>query len=151
MKTSKYLTCMVKDFFTAFGGLTITAAVFLAVYSVEAIESTMLWQLVLAASAYTLFKYAFVNKCELSKKAQLINITVCTVLGDFMIVLWMFWFSPSKLMDKSLMMMYIAVIFIVKGAVYAMMYIDGHQQAKQVNEKLNEYQKLADTRTFSNS
>jgi hypothetical protein len=31
------------------------------------------------------------------------------------------------------------VILIVKGAVFAMMYIDGQRQAKQLNEKLSEY------------
>ncbi len=150
MKISKYLTCMLKDFFMVYGCLAIIVSIFLGIYSVETMNSTVLWQLILIAAAYTLFKFAFANKYELAKKAQLINFTLCSVLASIMVVLWLFLFSPSKIMDRNLMMMYVAIIFIVKGAVYAMMYTDGHKQAKQLNEKLNQYRELAEADTFYN-
>lgn len=151
MKISKYLTCMLKDFFMAYGCLAIIASIFLGIYSLETMRSALLWQLILIAAAYTLFKFAFANKYELPKKAQLVNFTLCSILASIMVVLWLFLFSPSKMMDKSLLLMYVSVILVVKGAVYAMMYADGHKQAKQLNEKLNEYRETAEADTFFNS
>ncbi|MBP2631024.1 MAG: hypothetical protein H6Q70_1652 [Firmicutes bacterium] len=54
-----------------------------------------------------------------------------------MVVLWLCLFSPN--IDSDVVILYILVILIVKGAVFAMMYIDGQRQAKQLNEKLSEY------------
>ena len=139
MKINKYLGCFFKDLLTACGALMIIVSLFLMTHSTEIIKTSLLWQIILIASAYTFFKFAFVNKYELSKKAQLISFTICSTLADIMVVLWLCLFSPGKITDKNLIVIYIIVIFIVKGAVYTMMYLDGHKQAKQLNEKLGEY------------
>ena len=139
MKISKYLGYILKDFFAAYGCLMVIVAMYLAIYSTETISTSLLFQIILAASAYTLFKFALVNKYELGKKAQMISFTVCFILADVMILIWLWFFSPGKILDKNLLILYFLIILVVKGAVYAMMYIDSQAQAKQLNEKLREY------------
>jgi hypothetical protein len=70
MKISKYLSYMLKDFFGAFGCLMIIIVIYLGIYSTESIKISLLWQIIIVASAYTFIKFAFVNKYELGKKAQ---------------------------------------------------------------------------------
>jgi apolipoprotein N-acyltransferase len=139
MKISKYLACFFKDFFTTCGCLMVITSMFLTTYSTETIEASTLFQIILVALSYTFFKFAFANKYELGKKAQMISFAICFMLADMPIILWLFLFSPGKILDINVLITYILVILIVKGAVYAMMYIDGNKQAKQVNEKLSEY------------
>lgn len=139
MKLSEYLKYLMKDFFIACGFLMIIVVIFLGIYSTETIKASLLWQVILVASAYTFFKFAFVNKYELGKKAQLISFYICSSLADIMVILWLCLFSTNKNIDKNLFIVYIIVILVTKGLVYAMTYIDGHTQAKQLNEKLIEY------------
>ncbi len=139
MKISKYLGYILKDFFTAFGGLIIIVLMYLTIYSVETISASLLFQMILFAAAFTLFRYALINKFELTKKAQMISFFVCSTLADIMIMIWLFFFSPGRIHDLSLILIYFIVIICVKGGVYAMMYIDGKAQEKQLNEKLREY------------
>lgn len=139
MKISKYLKLLVKDFFTTSGFLIVITAIFLNLYLVETIKSSLLWQIILLSLAYTFFKFAFVNKYDFGKKVQMINFTIFSVLADLTVLLWLWLFSPSKIVDINLMIIYTIVILLVKGMVYVMMYIDGNKQAKQLNEKLSEY------------
>ena len=139
MKISKYLGYILKDFFTAFGGLIIIVLMYLTIYSVETISASLLFQMILFAAAFTLFRYALINKFELTKKAQMISFFVCSTLADIIIMIWLFFFSPGRIHDLSLILIYFIVIICVKGGVYAMMYIDGKAQEKQLNEKLREY------------
>jgi hypothetical protein len=142
MKISKYLGYILKDFLVAYGCLIIVVAIFVAIYSTETINSSLLGQIILIASAYTFFKFALVNKYALGKKAQMINFFICFVLADVMIILWLWFFNSSKIIDKSLLIIFALVILVVKGAVYAMIYIDGQIQAKQLNEKLSVYKRV---------
>ncbi|MGG6313942.1 hypothetical protein [Paenibacillus macerans] len=141
MKISRYLTYLVKDWLVAGGCLTVIAAVYLSLTSSKNLPASLLWQIIIAASAFTFYKYALVNKHEpaLSKKIQMISFAICYVLAAIMIVLWLWLFSPNPMINTEQMLIYITVILVVKGLVYAMMYIDGHQQAKQLNQKLSEY------------
>lgn len=139
MKISKYMECILKDFFEAYGCLMVIVAIYLRIYSLEIISTSLLFQIILAALAYTFFKFALVNKYELEKKAQMISFYICFVLADVMVLIWLWFFSPGKIMDKNLIIIYFIIILVVKGAVYAMMYIDGKTQAKKLNEKLREY------------
>ena len=139
MKPSKYLRYISKDFFQACGFLMIINAIFLRIYSTNTIKTSLLWQIILGALAYTFFKCALVNEHELGKKAQMINFTICSLLADIMVILWLWFFSPSKAVDINLIIFYIIVIVIVKIGVYALMYNNGKQQAKQLNEKLSNY------------
>ena len=141
MKFSKYLKGFMKEFSIAYGCLMVIAVIFLSVYSIETISTSLLWQLIMAAAAFTFVKFAFVNKYDLGKKSQMSNFFICSTLADLIVVLWLFFFSPGRINDKSLILIYIIVILIVKGVVYAMTYIDGQTQAKLVNEKLSEYKK----------
>lgn len=113
--------------------------VFLGINSQVIIESSLLCQIILVASAFTFFKFAFVNKYELEKTSQMLNLLVCSTLADIMIMLWLHFFSPSKVFDLNLIIAYIVVILIVKGFIYVVTYIDGQKQAKQLNEKLSMY------------
>ena len=144
MKISNYLVGILKDFFTAFGFLIAITSIFWGLYAVETIESALIWQMIPLALSLTFFKYAFVNKYHLVKKAQLINFSICSLLASIMIILWLFLFSPGRIMDQNLAILYIIIIFIVMGAAHAMMYADGHKQAEQLNKKLHEYQNTSE-------
>lgn len=139
MRFSQYLKYFLKDTFKASGCLMIITAIFLELNSIETIKTSLLWQIIVIASAYTFFKFAFVNNLDLGKKAQLIIFIICSTLANIMVVLWLYLISPN--IDSNLIIMYIIAILIVKGAAFAMMYIDGQEQAKQLNEKLSEYKK----------
>lgn len=139
MKISKYLECFFKEFFTVCGGLMVITAMFLTIYSKETINSSVLWQIVLVGLSFTFFKFALVNKYELNKKAQSISFAICFMLADMPIVLWLWLFSPNKIVDTTILITYIIIIIIVKASVYAMMYINGNKQAKELNEKLSKY------------
>lgn len=139
MRFSQYLKHFLKDTFKASGCLMIITAIFLELNSIETIKTSLLWQIIVIASAYTFFKFAFVNNLDLGKKEQLILFIICSTLANLMVVLWLYLISPN--IDSNLIIMYIIAILIVKGAAFAMMYIDGQEQAKQLNEKLSEYKK----------
>jgi hypothetical protein len=141
MKIREYVTHLAKDFVSVYGCLMVIVSIYLGIYSTETIKSSLIWQVLLAASAYTLLKNAFVNKYELEQKFQLMNFALCSTLGDLMVVLWLIFFSPGRLNDINLAIAYIVVILIVKAAVYTMMRIDGKKQAKQLNDKLSQYNK----------
>lgn len=139
MNFSNYIKHMLKDFFIAYGCLMIVVAMFLNIYSTQTIKSSLLWQIMLMALAYTFFKFAVVNKYEFEKKVQMINLFICSTLADIMIIIWLWLFSPSRIVNKNLILAYIIIILVVKGFVYAMIHIDGNKQAEQLNHKLSEY------------
>jgi hypothetical protein len=141
MKISKYVGYFLKDFFTACGCIMVVISLFLTIYSTQTIDSSVLFQIILVGLSYTFFKFALVNKYELEKKAHMISFATCFMLADMPIVIWLWLFSPSKIVDINVLLAYIIIIFIVKGMVFAMMYIDGNKQAKQINEKLSENKK----------
>ena len=141
MKISKYVGYFLKDFFAACGCLMAVTSLFLTIYSTEIINSSILLQLILLGLSYTFFKFALFNKYELGKKAHMISFAICFMLADMPIVIWLWLFSPSKIVDINVLLAYIIIILIVKGMVFAMMYIDGNKQAKQINEKLSENKK----------
>lgn len=139
MKISKCFGFFLKDFFSAFGCLMVVVLMFLEVYSIKIVNTSLLGQIFLVSAAYTFFKFALVNKYEVGQKAQMISFYICFLLADIMIIIWLWFFSPSEIADTNLLIAYIIVVIIIKGLVYAMMYVDGHKQAKQLNEKLSEY------------
>ncbi|MBK1810021.1 DUF3021 domain-containing protein [Clostridium sp. YIM B02505] len=143
MKISEYLKIMLKDFFKAFGFLMIIVTIYLSSNSITILGTSLLWQIILLSSGYVFFKFAFVNKYDLDKKTQNINLFICSTLADVVILVWLWLFSPNRAVDSSTMILYAIIIFSVKVLVFSMMHIDGQAQAKQLNEKLNEYKKGA--------
>ncbi|MDQ0196635.1 hypothetical protein [Paenibacillus wynnii] len=139
MKVKKYLMYLLKDFIVSSGCLMIITLIILTLTSIDTIKTSLLWQIVLIASAYTFFKNSLVNTHELGKKTQMITFGTCFVLADVMVILWLWFFSTGNSMNSSLLVAYIIVILLVKGLVYAMMYSDGQKEAKQLNEKLSEF------------
>lgn len=139
MKNGKYLECLFKEFLTACGCLMIINMVLLSISSIKTIDYSLFWQIILGALAYTLFKFALANKYELEEKTQIISFYICFLLYDIPIILWLWFFSPSKIVNIDLIIIYIVIALIVKGVVCVMMHINGHTQARQLNEKLKEY------------
>jgi hypothetical protein len=144
IKTSKYISFIVKDLFVACGFLTVLTAVVLALSSTETINGSLLVQLILGASAFTCFKYALVNTHEVEKRAQTISFYICYILADVFVILWLWLFATGPLMDKGVLVPFVIVVLVVKSMVYGMMHIDGKREAKQLNQKLDEYKKGED-------
>jgi hypothetical protein len=142
VKIGKYLAYTLKDFLTALGGLVVIAVIYFSMHSIVTISTSLLYQLILGASAFTFFKNAFSNKHEFNKKAQSISFCVCLILADIIILIWMLFFSPGRITDRNLILAYFAVLIISEAAVYAMTYLDGRAQEKQLNRKLSEYKQL---------
>ncbi|MNC27398.1 hypothetical protein D3C75_755690 [compost metagenome] len=111
----------------------------------KTINSSLLWQITLAASAFISFKYALIDTPELSKKAQLISFYVFFLLADVFIIVWLWFFSTGQLIEKGILIPFIIIILIVKLAVYTMQYVDGRKEAKLLNEKLSAYGKDDET------
>lgn len=144
MKYKECLKHLLKDIFQASGCLLIIAAMLLGANSIEIIDTSLLWQIIIIALAYTLYKFAFANNLDLGKRDQLISFTICSILADIIVVLWLWLFAqPVPAVDNELMIAYIIIIIVVKGAVYAMMYTDGQKEARQLNEKLGEYKNIS--------
>lgn len=144
MKYSECLKYLLKDIFQASGCLLIIAAILLGVNSTEIIQTSLLWKIIIIALAFTFYKFAFVNNLDLGKRNQLIYFTICSLLADIIVILWLWLFAqPVPAVDNELMLIYVIIIIVVKGAVYAMMYIDGQKEARQLNEKLSEYKNIS--------
>lgn len=143
MEIREYLKSMVKDFITACGFLMVLMAIYLGLYSITEISATFLYQIIIISLAFTFYKFAFINKFELKEKANIINFSICTTLADIMLIVWIWLFSPRNIIDNENVVGYIIIIFIVKAVVFVMMYINGREEAKKLNEKLNEYKKSA--------
>ncbi len=139
MKLKDYVKCLFKEFFAACGLLTLVAAVFLEIYAQETISATLLWQIILTASTFTCFKFAFVNKYELDDRAQMYSFFICSLLADFMLLILLFFFSPGRAFAAGLFIPYLLMVLLVKGVVYYMMYANGREQAKLMNAKLKVY------------
>lgn len=138
MKIEQYIGYLIKDFIMIYGSLMVIISGYLALISVETITLSIIWQIVMVTLAFTFYKYAFTNKLDLGKKAHLISFFVSATLGDLLIIMWLFLFTPGRINRPSLMISYIIVMILVKGMVYAMLYHDGKVQAKKFNEKLTE-------------
>jgi hypothetical protein len=144
MKYSECFKILLKDIFQASGCLLVIAAVILGVNSTEIIHASLLWMIIIIALAFTLYKFAFANNLDLGKRNQLIYFTMCSLLADIVVILWLWLFTqPVPAVDNEIMLIYVIIIILVKGAVYAMMYIDGQKEARQLNEKLSEYKNIS--------
>lgn len=144
MKYGECFKFLLKDIFQASGCLLVIAAIILGVNSLEIIHTSLLWKIIIIALAFTLYKFAFVNNLDLGKRNQLIYFTFCSLLADIVVILWLWLFTqPVPAVDNEIMLMYVIIIIVVKGAVYAMMYIDGQKEARQLNEKLSEYKNIS--------
>jgi len=139
MIINQYFKKFLKNLFVACGCLITIVTIFSGIYSTEIIKSSLLWQIILVALAYAFLKLAFVNKDELGEKVQMIFFFVSLSLSEIMVILWLWFFSPGKIMNSNLMIVYILAIIIVKSLVYRMMNINGEKHAKLINEKLIEY------------
>lgn len=142
--TRKYVSLFVKDLLMACGGLMVVAAIVLTLSSTEMIRGSLLVQLLLAASAFTCFRYALVNMYEVDPRVQTISFYFCFILADVLVIVWLWLFADGPLMDKGMLVPFVIVILVVKSMVYAMMHIDEKREAKQLNLKLDEYKRSGD-------
>lgn len=144
MKFIGYLKNSLKDFFISSGFLMILITTISAIYSKETIETSQLFQIMLFSLAYVFFKLAFINKNDINKKVRLITFNVFLTLSELMILLWLLFFSPGKVMNINLLLAYIFALVIVKFLVYTMMSINAEKEAKLINEKLIKYKSEKD-------
>lgn len=145
IKTSKYLSFFVRDLLTACGFLSVLAAVVLALNATDTINSSLFLQLFLGASAFTCFRYALVNTYEVEKRAQTISFYIFFILADVFVILWLWLFATGpRMLDSGVLVPFVIVVLVIKTMVYTMMHIDGKREAKQMNQKLNEYNKGGD-------
>ncbi|MBE6086451.1 MAG: DUF3021 family protein [Clostridium beijerinckii] len=144
MKFIGYLKNSLKDFFISSGFLTILITTISAIYSKKTIETSQLFQIMLFSLAYVFFKLAFINKNDINKKVRLITFNVFLTLSELMILLWLLFFSPGKVMNINLLLAYIFALVIVKFLVYTIMSINGEKEAKLINKKLIQYKSEKD-------
>lgn len=144
MKFIGYFKSSLKDFFISSGFLMILITTISAIYSKKTIETSQLFQIMLFSLAYVFFKLAFINKNEINKKVRLITFNVFLTLSELMILLWLLFFSPGKVMNINLLLAYIFALVIVKFLVYTMMSINGEREAKLINKKLIQYKSEKD-------
>jgi len=141
MNLEQSFRCLLRDFIKIYGCLMIIISGFLALISANVITLSIIWQITIVTAAFTLYKFAFVNKLDLGKKAHLISFFICATLGDLLIIFWLFVFTPGRINRPSLMITYIIILILVKVMVYWMLYQNGKLQARQFNEKLTEIKK----------
>lgn len=143
MRINTYLGYMAKDFLQVCGAVTLLFAAALSVFSWDWANDSLLIQVLLISAGITCFKYALANKYEqqLPKLVQRISFMVTFVMADLFIVLWLWLYSPGKLMDQTLMLGLIIVVVLGKGLVYYLMYQEDRRQAKAFNVKLDAFKK----------
>lgn len=129
MNKTRYMVDFLRDFLIACVCLLIVIALLMGGSFIKSFNLSILWQVMLIASAFVFFKLAFVNKYGLEKKSQAINFLVFSIPADIMVILWMYLYSPSKVLNPTLIGIYIIVILIVKAIVYAMMLSDNKKHA----------------------
>ena len=139
MTISKYFKDLFKNFFVACGFLMTIVTIVMSIHFTEIIKVSLIWQIILVAFAYAFLKLAFVNEDELGKKVQMLFFIINLSLAEVIVMIWLLFFSPGRIMNINLIMVYIFSLIIVKGLVYKMMYINSEKHAKLINEKLIEY------------
>lgn len=138
MSIIKYIKSILKNYFQATGCLMTFYLIFSWMYRVESIEISILGQILFIALAYAFLKLAFVSEDELGKRGQLIYFNVNLSIAEVILLSWLLFFSPGKIMDINLLILYIVVIAAAKILVYKMMRINGEKNAKLINQKLIE-------------
>lgn len=139
MTIRSFTTALLKDFLIATGFLTLVTSVFVALSALTTVPPVYLCRILLLAGAFTLYRHAFVPKFELPETAQALSFFLCSLGADILIVVLLFFFSPGRLYDMTLFFLYLAVMLLIKGAVYAMMRQNGRQQAAELNDRLNAF------------
>ncbi|MCE3200151.1 hypothetical protein JI735_20880 [Paenibacillus sonchi] len=141
MKTGKFVSHIVKDWFAVCGCVTILVAIVQFLSSTGSVKASILWQIIVAASAFTCFKYALVSTPGLGKKAQTFCFYICFLLADVFVIVWLWLFSSGPFRENERFLPFLITSLVIKGMVYTMLHIDGQKEAKRLNEKLGEYQK----------
>ncbi|WP_379133857.1 hypothetical protein [Paenibacillus sp. sgz500958] len=139
MSISRFLTLMLKEFLIACGGLMILVALYQAMNSPDHIRTSVLWQIAMFGAAATFYKNGLMNHHELGKKAERITFFVCVVLANSTLILWLLMFSTHPFFDKSMFILLILIVFVIEIMVHSMMYIDSKKEAKQLNDKLHQF------------
>lgn len=138
MSISKYLKNILRNFFISSGCLITITTIISWMYGLERIEISQVGQILFMSLAYAFLKLAFVSEDELGKRGQLIYFNVNLSIAEVILLSWLLFFSPGKIMDINLLILYIVVIGAAKILVYKMMRINGEKNAKLINLKLIE-------------
>ena len=99
----------------------------------------MMWTILLLSTSVVLFRYALVPPAEIRENRATWVFPVCFFLADLPIIGWLWFFSPGKMADTELLILYTVIILAVKVMVHFMMISNGKTEARLLNDKLHAF------------
>lgn len=144
MKEYRLLRDMMRQFFAIVTGIFLGTATFLTVFSIEVVNSSLLWQVFLVALVTALAGFIYCSRRELSKKAFLTRqaLHFLAIITILLIAAYLFgWISFA---DTRLVVVFLVFVVLVYALVSVFIYTAGQKQIKRLNEKLSEYQQQRD-------
>lgn len=141
MKITEFFKEVLRIYFIVFSGSMLGATLFLNIFGIKYIPTYVLWQMMILSLGSALISLIFFSERELGKRELLIRKNV-HFLGNF--TLWILgayfcrWFSFADFKFISYFAVQLLVLYLIIMTVSHFIYCS---QAKQLNQKLTEYQK----------
>lgn len=138
---TKYLKHLVRDFFAICGCILIGTSIFLTVFQVKMINSSLFWQVIIVAFIAALLDFILEGKSQVSKKSYLIRKIVHFILINILLFSSAYMFRWFFLRKMGIMVVFEIIIILVYVLVGFSVYFIDNIHAKKLNEKLIEYKK----------
>ena len=142
MKISKYLTIVFSHFSIIFSCATICATIFLIVFSIETVNTSLFWQILLLAFAAALFDLLYYIEGWFSRLPLLwqiglhfiyiyaLNLSGCLVFK---------WFNTGDRLFWSYVTLFSVLVLAAFILISIILHSYEQKQEKLMNKKLNEY------------
>ncbi len=134
-----FLSRLLKDFFASIGFFLVLAVLLTVFGMFRTLDMSMMWTILLLSTSVVLFRFALVPPAEIREQSATWVFPVCFFLADLPIIAWLWFFSPGKMADTELLILYTVIILAVKVMVHFMMISNGKTEARLLNDKLEAY------------
>jgi hypothetical protein len=141
MKVSELLKNLLKIFFNIFTGSMLGTTIFLTVFAIKKVDTSLLRQITLIAFVATLFTLIFYSKHELSRKSHLFRSALHFLLIFGLLVGSAYFFHWFSFANFYFISFFIAQFVLIYVLISISCYFINYSQAKQLNRKLTEYQR----------
>lgn len=139
MDIINYTKGIFRSFFVICSGVTVGTGVYLKIYNVENVESSLIWQIVIVALLATLVGFVKYSKKELGRDAYLIRSGIHYLLINVLLLSSAYYYKWFTFQSINKIFIYAAIILMVYIMVCLSMYIADSAKAKKLNEKLREF------------
>lgn len=141
MKINSYLYHLLRIFSTNCSCIIVGTAVFLQIFSVDHIESSILWQILFISFASSVFGIFYHTKGEALKKFPALYTLIHYLTINIFLFSWAYFFNWINFHEPSILISFGLTVLIVYLIGSVLIRINSHTQAKLLNKKLEEYKR----------